>query len=334
MQLSSSQLISQLQLRARAVLDALIPEGAEVVLLDYPHYSNVGDSLIWLGEMAYLKSRNAKLRYVCQIENYSLQDVKKSCGKDTIILLNGGGNFGTLWPHLHAFRLQAMHDFPHHRIIQLPQTIHFEQDNSLLKTEEAIRQHGQFTLLVRSHACLRFAQQHFACNTLLCPDMAFFIGPLSSRQVPVVDRFILARTDSEQSQHANASKIEVDSSLSIEQDDWLQESMAEKMMFRLEKYTHGLRRYVDGSNLLLLFIWNQLSRYRLKRGMAMLGRGHVVITDRLHAHILSVLMNKPHVLMDNSYGKLSNFYNTWTHPINNVSVGARHDVSMVVNYSG
>jgi pyruvyl transferase EpsO len=41
----------------------------------------------------------------------------------------------------------------------------------------------------------------------------------------------------------------------------------------------------------------------------------VVVTDRLHGHILSVLLGIPHVLMDNSYGKNESFYATWTHDL-------------------
>jgi exopolysaccharide biosynthesis predicted pyruvyltransferase EpsI len=321
---SNKQLIANLQQQARKILDPIIPEGAEVVLLDYPHHSNVGDSLIWLGEITYLKSRNVSIKYVCQLDNYDAAALKKSCSEKTIILMHGGGNFGTLWPHLHAFRLQVMQDFPENKIVQLPQTIYFEQDSSLLETVNAIEQHGQVTLLVRSQACLGFAQQHFNSDCLLCPDMAFFIGPVDTKKEPVVDRFILARTDSEKSQQANPSKIEVQSWLSTEQQDWLEESFAEKMMIRVEKYTQLFRKYFDKNNLILLLIWNKLAQYRLERGTLMLSRGHVVITDRLHAHILCLLLNKQHVLMDNSYGKLSHFYHTWTSGFSNVTVGASH----------
>ena len=44
----------------------------------------------------------------------------------------------------------------------------------------------------------------------------------------------------------------------------------------------------------------------------MLSKGRAVITDRLHAHILCVLLGIPHVVLDNSYGKVRSFYDTWT----------------------
>lgn len=46
--------------------------------------------------------------------------------------------------------------------------------------------------------------------------------------------------------------------------------------------------------------------------MSILGRSRVVITDRLHAHILSTLLGRSNVVLDNNYGKISNFIEAWT----------------------
>jgi exopolysaccharide biosynthesis protein PssK len=44
----------------------------------------------------------------------------------------------------------------------------------------------------------------------------------------------------------------------------------------------------------------------------MISSGEVLVTDRLHGHIVAMLMGVPHVLVDNSYGKLRRFHETWT----------------------
>lgn len=36
------------------------------------------------------------------------------------------------------------------------------------------------------------------------------------------------------------------------------------------------------------------------------------MTDRRHGHVLALLIDRPHVILDNSYGKISAFYRTWT----------------------
>jgi pyruvyl transferase EpsO len=51
----------------------------------------------------------------------------------------------------------------------------------------------------------------------------------------------------------------------------------------------------------------------------------VVVTDRLHGHILSVLLGIPNVLMDNSYGKNQSFYATWTQDLDLVRWAKKGD---------
>jgi pyruvyl transferase EpsO len=50
---------------------------------------------------------------------------------------------------------------------------------------------------------------------------------------------------------------------------------------------------------------------RLAIGKHVVSAGTVLITDRLHAHILAVLLGWPHVYLDNSYGKIDRFASAW-----------------------
>ena len=40
-------------------------------------------------------------------------------------------------------------------------------------------------------------------------------------------------------------------------------------------------------------------------------RARVVVTDRLHAHVLCTMFAVPHVLLDDGYGKIRAFLDTW-----------------------
>jgi pyruvyl transferase EpsO len=101
--------------------------------------------------------------------------------------------------------------------------------------------------------------------------------------------------------------------------DWLDEPPT---LLRSISYvlTDVVRRGGPGSlaRPLLTAIYEPLARQRLRRGVAVLSAGHVVVTDRLHGHILSLLLGIPHVVLDNSYGKLSSFVATWTHDVDGV----------------
>ncbi len=51
---------------------------------------------------------------------------------------------------------------------------------------------------------------------------------------------------------------------------------------------------------------------QVARGYELLGRGQSVVTDRLHGHVLSLLLNLPHVVIPDRYGKVRALWETWT----------------------
>ena len=183
------------------------------------------------------------------------------------------------------------------------------------KTNEmaaAIKKQGNYHLLARCQKSYEFAQQYLNTQVYLCPDMAFFIGAVQPSQLPTVDHFILSRTDQEKSANSIKSTLSDTYLSSSELTDWLDPYWKERFLHRLEKHSSWLRDKLDPNNKLLLIVWNQLSKARQQRGVVLLSRGRIVISDRLHVHILCLLMNKPHLLIDNTYGKISNFYHSWT----------------------
>lgn len=311
------QLIGQLQAKARSVLDPLIPVDSSISLLDYPLNPNVGDSMIWLGVIAYLQLRGMKPRYFSDIYNYDPDRIRKTLPDNPVILLNGGGNFGTLWPEQQPFRLKVLRDFPGVPIVQLPQSLYFDDEQALAETAEAIRQHGNFTLIVRDKFSYDLSVRHFDCKVQLCPDMAFFIGPIPSNKQPRYDRFILSRTDHEKSNDWLHDLSRLGQGLSVGQGDWVTEGRTEKFLNSMQ-YSSSCRSLLEPKNALLFSLCNRIAKVKLNRGKALLEQGRVVIADRLHAHILSLLLNKPHVVIDNNYKKLSGFHQAWTAPYGKV----------------
>ena len=43
-----------------------------------------------------------------------------------------------------------------------------------------------------------------------------------------------------------------------------------------------------------------------RKTLGLLNTGRVIVTDRLHGSIFAFLMNKPHVIIDQSYNKITN----------------------------
>ena len=148
--------------------------------------------------------------------------------------------------------------------------------------------------------------------------MAFMLGALSPDIAPVVDFFILARTDRER-EHKWASLLSGGAPRSTRTGDWLEPSTYERFLTSAAHRMKRLLAPLDRDNLYLNILWGYTAKERLSRGLRVLSQGRVIITDRLHAHILSTLMGKPHVVVGNNSGKIRSFYETWTDKLDLVS---------------
>jgi exopolysaccharide biosynthesis predicted pyruvyltransferase EpsI len=63
-----------------------------------------------------------------------------------------------------------------------------------------------------------------------------------------------------------------------------------------------------------------LSVFRLKRGLDIIRNCESVTTDRLHGVILSQLLGKKVFAVNNSNGKIFNYFGTWTDYLEKVEV--------------
>ena len=169
---------------------------AECALVGFPDSSNVGDSAIWMGELAWLRDAGVRVAYRCHERDYDA-NILAQRSPNGLILLHGGGNLGDLWPRLQRLREKVIQDFPQRSIVQLPQTIHFGDRGALEQARAVFDDHPDLTIMVRDTTSFDFARREFRCRTELCPDMAFYLGALSSGRVKDVDVLWLRRTDLE-----------------------------------------------------------------------------------------------------------------------------------------
>ncbi|MBI1977958.1 MAG: polysaccharide pyruvyl transferase family protein [Candidatus Omnitrophica bacterium] len=306
--ISATDLILSLQKKIEEVLKPLIPTGASVALFDFPDHPNVGDSAIWLGEKAFLKSLGVKIVYSCSAVTYSKAILSNKL-RDGIILISGGGNLGDLWPKIQEFRERVVLDFPNNKIVQLPQSIFFKGKGNLLRAKRVFNSHPNLILVLRDQQSLNFARNEFSNSSFLCPDMAFALGSLNRDQCAKGGMARLLRSDLEAS-GANLAE----SNGSIEKFDWVKDRS--NFSFRVNKWVlNVLSEFPKRLSFLQGFresVHDRLAFNRLSRGISDLRDREIIITDRLHGHILSLLLGVPNIVMDNSYGKVRSFFETWT----------------------
>lgn len=295
---SSTTLIGDLQERIHQCLGEYV-SAAPLAILDFPDIKNVGDSAIWVGEVAYLRDRHRKRpAYVCTLRDFSQRAVEAAVGSGPIFI-HGGGNFGDVWPGHQAFRERVLQLWPDRRIIQFPQSLHFSSESGADETARLIGRHKDFVLLCRDEESKHFAEKRFDCAVRLCPDMAFCIGPIRAPAEPEIPVLAMLREDREQ----------VGRDLSAYRDiptqDWITESASEVSKAKrigMLKALPSLNR-----NAVRFGKYDAAANQRLARGVRQLARARVIVTDRLHVHIISLLMGKPHAVLDNSYGKIARF---------------------------
>jgi exopolysaccharide biosynthesis predicted pyruvyltransferase EpsI len=299
--------VAELSRRAEALLRPHVAAGEACALLDFPNHGNVGDSAIWLGTRALLARLGARVAYASDCLTLRA-DTLRACVGDGPIFLQGGGNLGDLWPAFQRFREEVVEAFPDRRVVILPQAIHFQDAGHLERARRVFGAHPRLTLMVRDRQSLEIARAQLSLDAVLCPDLAFGLGPLRRAGAPVHDVLLLARRDQEAAaeraaRQAHAADVRV---ADWSSDDWMVGTVRFLTRRALRPRLLGRQwRHVTP-------VYDAFARARLRAGVRLLSRARVVVTDRLHGHVLCVLLGIPHVALDNSYGKVRSLLDTWT----------------------
>jgi pyruvyl transferase EpsO len=299
----------------------LLGPASSCALALYPDHWNTGDAAIWWGTRRLLDELGIEVAYACDPWNYDPRTLARRLPEGPILLL-GGGNFGDVYPREQGLRDRILGDFAGRRIIQLPQSIAFRSEGAVVATAGLLARQRDFTLMVRDAASLRFARERFpGVATGLCPDAALALElPRPSRpaEVPVL---ALWRTDSESGgplPPLPAGWFARDWTVPggvLPADEMAQLSPAGRRFKEwvgnpppMGQRSPPRRRFAWRH---VPWLWDHLAEDRTHRGLRILSRGRVVITNRLHAHLLCLLAGIPHVVCDAANGKIFAFRDTW-----------------------
>ncbi len=292
-----------------------------VALLDHPHYFNAGDHLIYSGTLAYLGALGCSVDYVCAPHTYDAELLERRVPTGPI-LLQGGGNFGDRWPMHQRFRERVVADFPHRRIVQLPQSFDFTDKEALRATRAVYEKHPDLTILIRDRRGTERAADAFpTADVRFCPDLAFG-ADVAPPADPVTDVVVLARRDAEAVDRPptlRPSEEQVDWSLGLSANArWWSSAALEAAAWRVP----GLRRPAYPLARAAMDLRTALN---LDAACARLGRGRVVVTDRLHGGVLAALLGRPVFLVDNVNKKVSAIHRDY--------LGSLPDVTLATDFA-
>ncbi|GAL18233.1 polysaccharide polymerization protein [Vibrio maritimus] len=230
--------------------------------------------------------------------------LKKKLDSQTVLVLNGGGNFGDIYPHHQELRKEVVSAFPNNKVIILPQSIHYNNSIALKEDIEVFKSHPDLHLYVRDQHSFEEMKDSMPDGRLKkLPDMAFTMAQRWNKTLPDKHKPLRMRRRDCETQSIEDQTVDAF--------DW-EDLCTTRHQFGYD-FARRLARAENKLNcrLGLSWFWKKYSDHVVNIAVERFQSANVVDTDRLHGLILALLLGRDVVMRDNSYGKLSRFSREW-----------------------
>lgn len=274
-------------------------ESKIVYLFATPFSGNLGDHLITRSVRNFMDN-NLELCNIIEITIphfiFDKNNIKKFIKPDDLLLVTGGGFMGSLWPEGELVVRDVVEMFPNNKIVIFPQTIYFSKDDKGRSMKEESKriynQHENLFISVREKRSLELLKCEFNLmkNEIYVPDIALFEKVTINREIFDRDGMLMCM---------RSDKEKIDNSV----------------------YLNYLMRYSEENQINYVYTdtvvdkkLDELMRDKfLKEKLNEMKKSRIVVTDRLHGMIMSVISETPCIVFDNSSGKVSGVYNWISH---------------------
>lgn len=279
---------------------------SDYVYVDIPLYQNIGDWLIAMGAWELLNQSHYKCLAKLRWDDYYSYEITPN----TIIILQGGGNFGDLYRGATDARNEVIESYPNNKIVILSQTITYINKDYLEKDTKLYAKHPNLHICARDKESYQFAKSFFKFNNVhLLPDTAMglyeslpkYNGELKNKELII-------------------NRLDMEADILFEEigdlKDW--KNILNDIHFNYVwipyRVLHKLR------NILHFNIFIELERIYTLKCLYSFVKKHIpryflrydkVKTTRLHGYLLASLMHLPVEIKDNKYNKLNNYISTW-----------------------
>ena len=262
-----------------------------ILIFNSPDYGNLGDHAIAYAEKQLLAKVFAGKNVIeISTEQYIRENllIKNAVRDDDIILLTGGGYLGSLWSWLEDLSLNIIQTYKNNKIIVMPQTIYFESgrygDYEKKMFKNVITSHSNIFVFVRDQKSLQLMQEMSidASKYGFCPDIALSLNLERFIKNERGNEVLLMLRDDKEAAHSLKNNI-----IKMLLDNGIPYRVASTV---IEKRINLLQRDKE-----LTGLWTRMAYAKM------------IITDRLHAAIFSVLLNIPCIVLDNKSGKVFDF---------------------------
>lgn len=280
-------------------------ENPKVILLDVPNNGNMGDQAIVLATEMYYRKVHPNCNFVeitNKDMNSSLKPLKRKITSSDVILWNGGGNIGDLYPDDEVIRWATLKKFKRFKTIIFPQTVYFKngiKSDYFRKSVNSFKYNLNLLLFVRERRSKQFVEKFYTdVHVHLVPDIVFSLENNIPEKVFSDERtgvLTLLRSDIEKSKYdlSNIYKVLNKKKLQVNHGDTFIKNLVVTKTNR--------------KNL----VFNKLQE---------IARHKMVITDRLHGMIFAYLTHTPALVIENNNWKIRSTYETWLKKANYIEL--------------
>ena len=293
-----------------AELKGMEKHGKKIILMNTPEHDNIGDHLIALSQIDFIKSHypGVALYEITDIEYlWHRNRIKKLITSDDILIISGGGFMGSLWLYNCEDNIRKIiTDFPDNKIIIFPQTVFFEDNergrNEYEKSKEIYRGH---------HNIIFFAREKQSYQR--------FISILGTED------YVEAIPDIALFYKANGIKVKHEKRILVclrnDKESVLPEKERKLIMDTIEKseYQFSVTSMHEG-------VFNKAKRReQVEKKLTEIASAELVVTDTLHCMVMCALVGTECIFFDNISGKVKNVFkwienNDYIHYCDNIDM--------------
>ncbi len=154
------------------------------LILGTPAHKNLGDHAIVYAQNAFLRDYDSDMEIMelsrLEYETYRLI-IRITAGRDTLIVVDGGGNIGTLWPGEDALIRDVLRLFRHNKTIVFPQTAYYDEseggDRLHADMVSLLNSRDNILLMLRDENSYNYFKEKVnGSRLLLCPDIVTYVA--------------------------------------------------------------------------------------------------------------------------------------------------------------
>ncbi|GIM33805.1 polysaccharide pyruvyl transferase family protein [Paraclostridium bifermentans] len=290
-------------------------EGKKKAILTLtPTHGNLGDHAIAEASYRYIKESFKEYELIeldiFEVYKYA-KPLRNIITEDDIVFTIGGGNMNNYYKIEEESRRFIIDTFKTAKIVSLPQTISFSNDNNgkieLEKTKKIYNSNKDLRIVARENKSFEIMKKEFTnCKIIKSPDMVLYLENLNSNLNNRKNIMICLRDDLEGFISKN-KRTEIINSI---EKKYKHIDVCDTVINKnVDKHTRGLE---------LNKIWNKFSNSK------------VVITDRLHGMIFCVITKTPCIVLRTFDHKLTESYR-WFKELNFIKFIEDHSIDNIIS---